>query len=449
MKTLPTDEQAELELMRALLSDRRQRDTVIDQVPPSAFGNYAHQLVANAVAALVAAGGEPDAAAVVTYLEQAKKLQHVGGADKVHSLAQHKPSGSSVQSWVNRLRRAALRRGMAELAVKLEAAAYEGQGELEDVANGVSTELADLVCGQRAGDAVSLSDALKVEFGRLERIHSGEEHEKRLKTGWPELDNLLRGIGDTDLLVLGARPSMGKSAVAGQLMVNLARQGEICLMFNAEMSIQQITQRMLASVAGVELGRIRQVRGAGGLSEHDFPRLARAMDEARRLRIYLDDSPAVDLARIRAGSKRLQREVGLSMVVVDYLQLMSGRDARSREREIADLSRGLKLLAKELRVPVLALSQLNRSVDARTDKRPLLSDLRESGAIEQDADTVLMLYRAEHYAEPNKPLEPEERDTIEVLVRKSRHGAPGTARLKWDGAKMRVWDPQDRSTYVG
>ena len=366
-----------------------------------------------------------DVVTLTALLRDRGELDRVGGYTYVASLSAACPAVSGLPAYVSRVREQARLRELLLRCAEIRESVLSGES-LE-----VSLDRAEsLVLGVRGSQPGSLTSAKRIVGDVYETLRERSENPQAVtgvRTGFVELDRILSGMQPTDLLILAARPSMGKTAFALNVMAHAAiHRGVTTAVFSLEMSKEQLVSRLLASEARVSGSRIR----TGQLREDDWSHLTKAVESVSNAPIFIDDAAAQTVGQIRAKCRRIR---GLGLVVVDYLQLMRGGGSeRNREQEIASISRGLKALAKEMNIPVIALSQLNRDVEKRADKRPVMADLRESGAIEQDADVIMFLYREEVYS-PNI----ENRGVAEVLVRKHRNGATGDVKMLWRAEQVR------------
>lgn len=427
-KTPPSDLGAEQAVLSAALLDTQAASQMADLLRDGDFYSEAHRRVCEAIRVLVDRDEQIDSVMVAKELHARGRLEQVGGVAYIASLLGAAPAITSkaVEAYATRVRECALRRELIQIALRAGSAAYLGDHDVFGLLDETERKIHELAqANVRASSLTTMRAAVTKTFQRL------KEHEARgggimgHSTGFAELDDALGGLQPGDLTIVAARPGMGKTSLVMSLAANQARAGRGALVFSLEMPDEQIAMRTLSSEGRVNLGSIRN----GRITPDEWKRLAgAASDICKSPHFYLDDGGGTTIADIRSKARKVQRDVEragtkLGVIAVDYIQLVSNR-GENREQAIAEISRTLKALAKELRVPVLGLSQLNRQVEQRADKRPMISDLRESGAIEQDADNILLLYRDDYY---NK--DSDAKGVCEVIIGKQRNGATGTIEL--------------------
>ena len=423
-RVVPHDLHAEESLLGAMLLSR---DAIVEAVQICDSGDFykpAHGHVYEAVTSLYARGEPADPVTVADELRRASLLDAIGGPAALISLQANTPAIGNAPRYARIVEEHALLRRLIGVASEI---AELGYGMPDDVAQAIDTaETMVFQLGQRrvADTLAPLRELLEQSLDHLEALYERGETITGVPTGYTDLDERLAGLQPSNLVIVGARPSMGKTSFALGIVAHAAMDSHTpVLMFSLEMSHSEITSRLLCSEAKVDATRMRN----GRLLETDWPKISHAIGRLGDAPIFLDDDPNVTVMDIRAKARRLKSREGLGLVVVDYLQLMTGRtSAENRQVEVSEISRGLKILARELEVPVVALSQLSRNLEQRADKRPMLADLRESGSLEQDADVVMFLYRDEIY-NPDSP----DRGTAEVIVSKHRNGPVGRVRLAW------------------
>ena len=419
----PHDLAAEEALLGAMLLSRDAIGEAVNLISPEHFYRPANAMVYEAIRSLYAAGEPADAVTVAAELKRNGAAERVGGNAALVRLQTGTPASANAAKYASIVHEAATLRRLIEVAGEIAELGYDGA---EDVTKTVDT--AEAMVYRLAADRLSdttapISELLPANLERIEALYDKGETITGTPTGYLDLDDLTGGLQPSTLVVVGARPSVGKTSFALGMAAHAAlRAHKPVLVFSLEMSQLEITQRMLCAEARVDATRVR----TGKLTEQDWADLSTAIGRLGDAPIWVDDNPAVTIMEIRGKARRLRSQTGdLGMVVVDYLQLMTGRHtAESRQVEVSEISRGLKVLARELQCPVVALSQLSRSLEQRQDKRPVLADLRESGSIEQDADVVIFLYRDEVYN-----TDTQDAGTAEVLVAKHRTGPTGKARL--------------------
>lgn len=430
LRVPPNSVEAEQAVLGGLMLDGSSWDRISGRVQEEDFYRPDHRLIFRAISSLADADSPCDVLTVSEWLAGRGETEAAGGLAYLGELAEHTPSAANVAAYADIVRERALRREMIAAGSTIADSAYrtEGRpiGELVEKAEQTVYAIANR---RRAGSEgpVPLHDVLPKAMERLDELYQTQGGVTGVPSGFIDLDHMTAGLQNGDLIVIAGRPSMGKTALAANL-VEAAALGERKLpavVFSMEMSSEQLANRFLASLSHVDLQKIR----TGKLTDEDWPRVTSALDLLNRSKIFLDDGAALTPAELRARCRRLKREHDVGFVVVDYLQLMHvPATSENRATEISEISRSLKALARELEVPVVALSQLNRSLESRTNRRPLLSDLRESGAIEQDADLILFIYRDEVYNE-----ESEDRGKAEIIVGKQRNGPTGTVTLTFLG----------------
>ena len=368
---------------------------------------------------------------VTEELRRRELLETIGDPSVFVSLQANTPSPGNAEYYARIVEEHALLRELVSVAGQITELGYSMPSDVADVIDRAETLVFE-VGERRVVDTMTpLQELLGESLDHLERLYERQETVTGLETGYVDLDEQLSGLQPSNLVVIGARPSMGKTSLALGMVAHAGvRLGQPVLLFSLEMSHLELTQRLLCAEARVDASRLR----TGRLRESDWPKIGHAISRMSEAPIYIDDNPNLTVMDIRARARRLKAQRGLSLVVVDYLQLMTGRNrAENRQVEVSEISRGLKILARELKVPVVALSQLSRGLEARQDKRPMLADLRESGSIEQDSDVVLFIYRDEIY----NPESPDSQGTAEILVAKHRNGPTGVTRLAFIGHHAR------------
>jgi replicative DNA helicase len=424
----PHSLEAESSVLGGLLLDNSAWDRVGDLVKDGDFYRHEHQLVFAAIAQLVNASKPADVITVFEQLQNLGKAEDVGGLLYLNSLAQYVPSAANIRRYAEIVRERAILRKLLTASDEIATNAFNPQGktvakildEAEQKIFNIGEE------GSRMKQGFQGMDTLVVDL--LDRVQEMSENPNDITgvpTGFYDLDRMTAGFQAGDMIVLAARPSMGKTALAINIAEHVAlNEGLPVAVFSMEMGAAQLAVRIVGSIGRINQGHLR----TGKLTDDEWPRLIEAIEKLRNISLHIDETPGLTPGELRANARRLARQCGkLGLIVVDYLQLMSGSSSSSGENratELGEISRGLKMLAKELQCPVIALSQLNRSVEQRTDKRPMMSDLRESGAIEQDADIIMFIYRDEYYNKDSK-----EPGVAEVIIGKQRNGPTGTVKL--------------------
>lgn len=428
-KVAPHSMEAEQSVLGGLMLDNAAWDQVVEKVRADDFYRHEHRLIFSAIHALSEENTPFDVVTLAEWLESRNDLGHAGGFAYLGELAKNTPSAANIAAYASIVQERAILRGLIRVSTEIAHNAYQPQGRsafsLLDDAEKLVFELAETRSRSLRG-FTSMRELLVNVVDRIDTLFHRDNPITGVATGFADLDDKTSGLQAGDLVVVAGRPSMGKTAFAMNIVEHAAiRDRLVAAVFSMEMPAEQLTMRMLASLGRIDQHKVR----TGKLDDNDWPRLTSAVSMLNETRLFLDDTPALTPMELRARCRRLKREQGLGLVVVDYLQLMRVAGTReNRATEISEISRSLKALAKELRVPVVALSQLNRSLEQRQDKRPVMSDLRESGAIEQDADVILFIYRDEVYNEqsPNKGV-------AEIIIGKQRNGPIGKVNLTFLG----------------
>ncbi len=430
LRVPPHSVEAEQSVLGGLLIDNMAWDRAGDQVSDSDFYRYEHREIFIVIAALINASKPADVITVFEQLQSNGKAEACGGLAYLNALAQSVPSAANLRRYAEIVRERAILRKLISAADDIATNAFNPQGrqvsQILDEAEGKIFKIGEE--GSRNKQGFIGVDKLTMQL--IDRVtelaENGAEEVTGVRTGFFDLDRMTAGLQKGDLIILAARPSMGKTALAINIAEAVAVNEELpVLVFSMEMGASQLALRMIGSLGRIDQSGLR----TGRLRDDEWTRLTEAAERLGKAQLYIDESPALNPAEVRARSRRMARQFGgtLGLIVVDYLQLMSGTgksDGENRATEISEISRGLKALAKELQCPVIALSQLNRSVETRTDKRPMMSDLRESGAIEQDADVIMFIYRDDYYNKESK-----EPGVAEIIIAKQRNGPVGTTKL--------------------
>jgi replicative DNA helicase len=388
------------------------------------FYRESHGRIYNAALALYAKGEPVDAITVVDQLEERGELETIGGRARIHELAALVPATANAAHYARIIREAATLRGLIRAGGEISRLGWEGVGEPTELVDRAEQIVFDLSQQRVSGDFAHIEELLRESFERITALYESGSDVTGTPCGFRDLDRLTSGFQPGNLVIVAARPSMGKSAFGLCIAANLAvRQGVPVAVFTLEMSKAEVTQRLMCSEAKVESQRLR----TGRLAQEDWPRLTAACDKLAKAPVFVDDTGSVTMMEIRSKARRLKsKHPKLGLIVIDYLQLMtSGTTVENRVQEVSQISRNLKLLARDLDIPILAMSQLSRAVEQRHDKRPILSDLRESGSIEQDADLVAFLYRDDYYHGE----ESDQQGIAEVIVSKHRNGPTDTVKL--------------------
>lgn len=417
----PHNQEAEQAVLGAILIEPSVLVTVLERIRPEDFYRQAHQRLLQVIIDLNEQGEPIDLVTLTSALSDRKLLDEVGGVSYLTELAESVPTAANVDYYSRIVEEKSVLRRLIRTATEIATSGYTGGDEVAHVIDSAEKKILEISQRRIGKGFTPIREILMETFERIESLHYNKGKLTGIPSGYTDLDRMTSGFQKSDLIILAARPSMGKTAFSLNVAQNVAvRAGVPVAIFNLEMSAPQLVQRMLAAEGNIDA----QVFRTGELAEEDWEKLTMAISSLSEAPIFIDDTPGVTVFEIRSKLRRLQAEHGLGMVLIDYLQLIEGKGRDSRQQEISEISRSLKLLARELNVPVIALSQLSRAVEQRQDKRPMLSDLRESGSIEQDADIVSFLYRDDYYNEDS-----EKKNIIEVILAKHRNGPVGKVEL--------------------
>ena len=431
-KLPPQDTEAEFSVLGALMLDKNAVIQVADTLTPSDFYESKNKKVYQAILELWSRGEPIDLLTVSHELKEKKQLDDIGGIDYLTDLVGSVPTSAHVAHYANIVREKRVRRDLIQASSEINEKAFE-EKSFESLLEDVEQRIFSISQRSRPQRFVSIKDELPAAYERLEKLHRGEKGSLRgIATQFHDLDRMLSGLQPSDLIIVGARPSLGKTA----FVLDIARQaaitgGKAVGIFSIEMSREQIIDRLIAGQAQIPLWRLR----TGRLNdEMEFALVQQGLDELSKSRMYIDDNASPTLLQMRSMARRLQLEQGIDLIIVDYLQLIQPRTASDNMvQQVTEISRGLKALARELNVPVIAVSQLSRDVDKREVKIPRLSDLRESGSLEQDADIVLFIYRKDR---ERLDATEEEQKTAEIIIAKHRNGPVGTVKLMYDQERV-------------
>ena len=441
LKVPPNSIEAEQSLLGGLMLDHKSWDKVADVVTASDFYRKDHRLIFAAIATLAESANPSDVVTVSEWLENNSQLDEAGGLEYLATLANETPGAANARSYAKILRERSMLRSLITAGNEISGAAFNTEGrsaaEIVDDAERMVFEIAESGARGKSGFK-ALKEILPEAVDRIDLLHQSDGDITGISTGFTEFDKLTAGLQPGDLIIIAGRPSMGKTTLAINIAENAAIGSKVpTAIYSMEMPSQQLAFRMISSLGRVDQTHLR----TGRFPDEDWSRINTAVQLMSEAPIFIDDTPALSPTEIRARARRLQREHGLGLIVIDYLQLMAvPGNTENRATEISEISRSLKALAKELSVPVIALSQLNRSVEQRTDKRPVMSDLRESGAIEQDADLIVFIYREEVYNQdtPRKGI-------ADIVIAKQRNGPIGDFPLTFVGryTKFENWVPDN------
>lgn len=426
-KVPPNDIEAEQAVIGSMLTDKEAVIAAIEVLKPEDFYREDNKAIYTAIISLYNRSEPIDIITIKDELTSNGNFENVGGLEYLASLPDKVPTTANVEKYIKIVEEKSTLRTLIKTANELIALGYDPTQDVETIMDQAEKRIFDVMQKRNQKGYSSIKDILVDTFTRLEQLYNQKQHITGVPTGFADLDYKTSGLHNSDLVLIAARPAMGKSAFALNIATYAATKAKVPVaIFSLEMSKEQMANRILCSEAMVDSNKVR----TGKIEDDDWGKLAAASGELSEAGIYIDDTPGISIMEIRAKCRKLKLEKNIGLVVIDYLQLVQGSGKRggSREQEISEISRSLKILAKEINVPVIALSQLSRAPEQRPDHRPMLSDLRESGAIEQDADIVIFLYRDDYYNE-----ESEKKNIAEVIISKHRGGSTGTVELLWLG----------------
>src|ERR1051325_4028197 len=441
-KVPPQNLEAESSVLGGILLDNEAVNHVLELLRPEDFYRETHRKIFRAMIQLTDRNEPVDVITLADILKNNNELDAGGGAAYLTSLNDFVPTPANIAHYARIVREKPLLRSLISPAAEIATRGYEEQGNVEEFLDSAEKIIFDISEKKIKASFVAVGEMITDTLKTIDKLYQRKEMVTGVPTGYEDLDKLTAGLQPADLVIIAGRPGMGKTAFALNMATNAAYTGVGAAIFSLEMAKEQLVLRMLCSEARVNSSKVR----SGYLGERDFPQLAKAAGRLHEAPIYIDDTPAISVLELRAKARRLLRDRSkkVGLIVVDYLQLMRGMGpANNREQEISEISRSLKALAKELNVPVIALSQLNRKVEDRTGRRPQMSDLRESGAIEQDADVIMFIYREELYDKNNE----EVKGKAEVIVEKQRNGPTGTITLTFIGEYTRFENYTERDDY--
>jgi replicative DNA helicase len=425
LRVPPNSLDAEKAVLGSILLRRDALYEITDIISNESFYSEKHRLIFDTMMQLASKNDPVDIISLKTILENDGKLEQAGGASYLAELVHTVPSASNVVHYAEIVHKKSMMRKLISASEQLSHLGYDEQGELEEIMDRAEQQVFNLSNKSTSRKFIEMKDALDETWEAIDKLHQSGDQVRGIPTGFRDLDKLLSGLQKSDLIILAARPSVGKTSFALDIARNAAINGNAHVaIFSLEMSAQQLTSRMLSSVSFVDAWKLKTAK----LQEDDFAKLRDGIDTLSKAPIYIDDQPGNNIIKMRSTARRLKSEKGLDLIIVDYLQLMAPTQSKNSDnvvQQVTEISRSLKHLARELDVPVLALSQLSRAVEQRGGK-PRLSDLRDSGSIEQDADVVMFIHREDRYKDHD------ERDFIaEILIEKHRNGATGVVRLKF------------------
>lgn len=422
-RTPPHNLEAEQSVIGAIFLEPSAYSTASEILVPEDFYRAGHQRIFTAMMKLADKGEPIDIVTVTTYLKNVKQIDEIGGVTYLSEVAGSVPTAANIEYYSKIVEEKALLRRLIRTATDIVSSGFEKEDEVEDVLNDAEKNILEVSGRKNSGSFKAIKDVLIDVYDNIEQLHHNSADVTGIPSGFRDLDRLTSGFQRNDLIIIAARPSVGKTAFALNVAQSVAvNTDENVAIFSLEMGADQLVSRMLCAEGNIDAQRLRN----GQLQPDDWGKLTMAMGSLSNAGIYIDDSPGIRVSEIRSKCRRLKQEHGLGMILIDYLQLISGsvNSKENRQQEVSEISRSLKGLARELNVPLIALSQLSRGVESRQDKRPMMSDLRESGSIEQDADIVGFLYRDDYY-----DTESEKQNIIEIIISKQRNGPVGNVEL--------------------
>lgn len=426
-KVPPHDIEAEQAVIGSMLTDKDAVISAIEVLKEESFYREDHKAIYTAILNLYNRAEPIDIITLKSELIAMGKFEKVGGLEYLAELPEKVPTTANVEKYIKIVEEKSVLRSLIKTANEIIELGYDPVEDVEDIMDNAEKKIFNIIQGRNQKGYTPIKDVLVDTFTQLEQLYNEKRHITGVPTGFADLDYKTAGLHNSDLILIAARPAMGKSAFALNIASNAALKANTpVVIFSLEMSKEQMVNRILCSEAMVDSNKVR----TGKIEDDDWIKIAGALGPLSESQIFIDDTPGISVMEIRAKCRKLKLEKNIGLVVIDYLQLVQGSNKRggSREQEISEISRSLKILAKEIDVPVIALSQLSRAPEQRPDHRPMLSDLRESGAIEQDADIVMFLYRDDYY----NP-ETELKNIAEVIIAKHRAGSTGTVELLWLG----------------
>lgn len=419
----PQNIEAEQAVLGAIFLEPSSLTSASEILIPEDFYRAAHQKIFNVMLKLVDLGKAVDLITVSEELAVSNLLEDIGGVTYLSELAGSVPTAANIEYYARIVEEKSLLRRLIRTATGIAQDGYSREDEVETLLGEAEKKILEVSQRKNVGGFQNIKDVLVRTYDNIELLNSRVGEVTGVPTGFSELDRITAGFQRNDLIIVGARPSMGKTAFALNISQNVAtKTDENVAIFSLEMGAEQLVMRMLCAEGNIDAQRLR----TGSLTDEDWGKLTMAMGSLSNAGIFIDDTPSLRVNEIRSKARRLKQEQGLGMIIIDYLQLIlgSGRSGDNRQQEVSEISRSLKALARELEIPVIALSQLSRGVEQRQDKRPMMSDIRESGSIEQDADVVAFLYRDDYYDK-----ESEDKNIIEIIIAKQRNGPTGTVQL--------------------
>ena len=425
IKSSPQSIEAEKSVLGSMMIDKNVIAQAVEILSAEDFYRGAHKYIFKSIVEMYQRDEPIDEITLLEHLKSTDRLEKSGGISYITEIGSSVLTTANVKSYIKIVEDKATLRKLIDSSTKIIESCYNNQDDVEKVIDVAEQKIFDLAEKKSSSDFEPLSDILERGFEQIETLFNNKGEVTGVGSGFKDLDDLTSGFQKGDMILIAARPSMGKTTFALNIAEHAAlREGKSVVIFSLEMSKEQLAYKLLCSEANVDMLKLR----TGNLEDKDWENIARASGPLSSAKIYIDDTAGVSIMEMRSKCRRLKIEYGIDLILIDYLQLMSGSGEESRQQEVSEISRNIKAIAKEMQCPVIALSQLSRAPEQRADHRPMLSDLRESGSIEQDADLVMFLYRDEYY---NK--ETEEKNVAECIIAKQRNGPVGNVKLAWIG----------------
>ena len=432
MRSLPQSIEAEQSVIGSMIIDKSAIAQVAEKLTEDYFYRDGHKIIYKSIFEMFKNDMAVDLVTLLEYLKSTDQLEKAGGVTYITEVSSSVPTTANLSSYIKIVEEKSILRRLIKASTAIIEDSYNKQGEVEGVLDLAEKKIFDIAEKRSTSDFEALSDVLERGFLEIERLFNNKGQITGVPSGFTDLDAKTSGFQKGDMVLIAARPSMGKTTFALNIAENAAlREGKSVVIFSLEMPKEQLAYKLLCSEANVDMLKLR----TGNLDDKDWENIARATGPLSKAKIYIDDTAGVTVMEMRSKCRRLKMEYGIDLILIDYLQLMSGSSSENRQQEVSEISRSIKALAKEMECPVIALSQLSRAPEQRADHRPMLSDLRESGSIEQDADLVMFLYRDEYY---NK--ETEDKNMAECIVAKHRNGPVGTVKMAFLGALSKFGD---------
>ena len=432
MRSLPQSIEAEQSVIGSMIIDKSAIAQVAEKLTEDDFYRDGHKIIYKSIFEMFKNDMAVDLVTLLEYLKSTDQLEKAGGVTYITEVSSSVPTTATLSSYIKIVEEKSILRRLIKASTAIIEDSYNKQGEVEGVLDLAEKKIFDIAEKRSTSDFEALSDVLERGFLEIERLFNNKGQITGVPSGFTDLDAKTSGFQKGDMVLIAARPSMGKTTFALNIAENAAlREGKSVVIFSLEMPKEQLAYKLLCSEANVDMLKLR----TGNLDDKDWENIARATGPLSKAKIYIDDTAGVTVMEMRSKCRRLKMEYGIDLILIDYLQLMSGSSSENRQQEVSEISRSIKALAKEMECPVIALSQLSRAPEQRADHRPMLSDLRESGSIEQDADLVMFLYRDEYY---NK--ETEDKNMAECIVAKHRNGPVGTVKMAFLGALSKFGD---------